>query len=65
MPRHWRSAPCIGYATTKWAEIEPLARAPLTACEVLVQRLELAQEMVELMLQDGQDLAGVQGLNIE
>ena len=40
-----------------WERLAPLPAAPLTAAEVLVKRLELAEEMLGLVLRDDAPLA--------
>jgi len=40
-----------------WDQLEPLAAPPLSAAEIQAKRLELAADMVQLVLQDAVDLA--------
>jgi hypothetical protein len=62
MPRrwNWEVRGKNHYATLRWQQLELIVQAPLTAVEVRVKRLALAQEMVELVLADGQELPGAQ-----
>jgi hypothetical protein len=48
------------YSTPQWAAIEPLTPVPFTPQQIMVKRLELAEEMLTLIVQDGVDLARTQ-----
>jgi hypothetical protein len=52
MPRKW-SAETVNPGKS-WGELEPIYSAPLTPRDIALRRWELAAEMVELMLGDGE-----------
>jgi hypothetical protein len=58
--RHHHRATIHDRQSITWDQLEPLATLPLTPRQIQQKRLELIEELVALVIQDGEDLGTTQ-----